>query len=298
MPANDYYGLPTRSLSSPYLHLEYLAEAGPRIVRLFLSGSSTNLLAETPSYGWDGPYGHLSLYGGHRLVHAPETALRSSVPDDRGLQAEQPGEGNCRLSWLEPHTLIHKALEIRLHSDRPALTLTHQLTNQGLWPVELAPWAITQLPLGGWVILPQDVRPLDPDGKQPNRWLIYWPYTQLGDSRLHLRQDILLFQANIVPGEYKIGYYNRAGWSGYLREGVFFCKRFAIHPPAILPDHGCNVEMYCNDEFLELESLAPLRTLEPGQTAEHVEEWQLYDAHQAPHPLEDPQAFIAQVFGE
>ncbi len=58
--SNDFHGLPTRSLGNDHLTLDYLAEAGPRIVRLFLAGSQTNLLAEAPDLSWDTPSRHLS----------------------------------------------------------------------------------------------------------------------------------------------------------------------------------------------------------------------------------------------
>ena len=44
----DFHGLPTRSLENNHLRVDYLLEAGPRLVRLILAGSSANLLAEVP----------------------------------------------------------------------------------------------------------------------------------------------------------------------------------------------------------------------------------------------------------
>ncbi len=41
------------------------------------------------------------------------------------------------------------------------------------------------------------------------------------------------------------------------------------------PDHGCNAEIYCNENFLELESLAPLVYLEPGAGVQHREVWEI-----------------------
>jgi hypothetical protein len=39
---------------------------------------------------------------------------------------------------------------------------------------------------------------------------------------------------------------------------------------------GCNAEIYVNDQFLELETLAPWQTIEPGETITHTERWELY----------------------
>ncbi len=43
------------------------------------------------------------------------------------------------------------------------------------------------------------------------------------------------------------------------------------------PDHGCNSESYCNDKFIELETLGPLDVVSPGQTVLHTEIWEIYE---------------------
>ena len=43
------------------------------------------------------------------------------------------------------------------------------------------------------------------------------------------------------------------------------------------PDNNCNAEMYCGDQFVELESLAPFTKLNPGDSINHVETWEVLD---------------------
>lgn len=271
----DFHGLATGSLENEHLRLEYLLGAGPRLVRLFLSGSGENLLAEAPEMHWETPHGRYYLRGGHRLWHAPEAADRTYVPDDQGLQVEAL-PGGVRLSRPpEAPTGIAKSIEARLHADRPGLTLVHRLQNCGAWAVELAPWAITQLPLGGWALLPQAQGPADRDGLQPNRRLALWPYTRLSDPRLRLDDDLLLVRASPDPQPLKLGLFTPPGWLAYLRAGMLFIKRFSALEWKTYPDMGCNAEVYCRDRFIELESLGPLERLEPGETAEHIETWEI-----------------------
>lgn len=71
----------------------------------------------------------------------------------------------------EPGTGIRKRIEIHLSPDKPSVTLTHTLINDGLWTVELAPWAITQFRLGERVILPLPVGNVDAAGLLHNRQL-------------------------------------------------------------------------------------------------------------------------------
>jgi hypothetical protein len=43
------------------------------------------------------------------------------------------------------------------------------------------------------------------------------------------------------------------------------------------PDNNCNCEIYCNDKFIELETLGPLTQLVPGASVRHVETWDVLD---------------------
>lgn len=284
---NDFYGLPTRSLGNAALRLEFLAEAGPRIVRLFLAGTEGNQLAEVPTFHWGTPYGDYYPRGGHRLWHAPEALLRSYVPDDTGLQAEELADGVRLMQPTEAPTGIRKTLEIHLHEDRPALTLVHRLQNEGPCPIELAPWAITQVPLGGTVVLPLRAPGQNPGALTPDRHLVLWPYTRWQDSRLRLDDDYLLVETEPQPAPFKIGCFDPLGWLGYLRQGVFFCKRFEPCPGQDHADLGCNVEVYSNELFAEMETLGPLCSLQPGQTATHEERWEFYTGLPTPATREE-----------
>ncbi|MEW5869004.1 MAG: hypothetical protein AB1894_06985 [Chloroflexota bacterium] len=273
---SDYYGLPVGRLENTHLRLEYLAQAGPRLVRLCLSGSDLNLLAESPELSWETPDGLYSLHGGHRLWHAPEAVTRSSVPDDDGLHVEALDDGVLLTGALEANTGIRKAMQVHLHPERAAVTIDHRLTNQGLWAIELAAWAITQLPLSGKAVLPQPNGKLDADGVQPNRKLVLWPYTSWRDERLRLDDHYILLDARPSQEPAKWGYFNQEGWVGYFFEGVFFRKRFAPKPGQPHADMGCNVEIFIKDRYIELETLGPVVRLEPGQTVEHIETWEIY----------------------
>jgi len=293
---SDYYGLPTCIIRNKHLRLEFLAEAGPRIVRLMLAGSDENQLAEAPDVHWTTPYGEYFLRGGHRLWHAPEAVPSSSVPDNSGLVIEELLNGAVRLSQPpEPDTKIRKSLEIRLHDDRPAVTVCHELWNGGAWPAELAPWAITQMRLGGVAVLPQRVEPMDSDGVVPNRHLVLWPYTHWQDPRLRLGDEFVLIEAQPQPSIFKVGYLNHHGWIGYLREGALFVKRFEPCADQPHPDMSCNVEVYCNGRFIELETLGPLSRLEPSQSVTHVETWELYAGLGALQTMDDVRMILSRL---
>ncbi len=196
--SEDFYGYPTRTLANEHIRLDYLTTAGPRIVRLSLVGSSDNLLAEVADITIPTSYGDFHLYGGHRLWHSPEAMPRSYMPDNDAPEIVDLPDGVRLTQAVEPATGIRKSIELRLEPGRPGVTVTHRLENQGTWPVELAPWAITQMRLGGLAVFPQTQGNLDGVGLLANRNLVLWPYTRLADPRLSLNDDYAFISADAI----------------------------------------------------------------------------------------------------
>ena len=293
--SGDFYGLETQIWQNEHIRLEFLAQAGPRIVRLSLANSEENLLAEVPEFTLSSANGLFYLRGGHRLWHGPETADRTYIPDNHGLTIEQTTNGLHLIQPVETQTGIRKSIEIELHDDKAALTLHHHLHNAGLWAVQLAPWAITQMRLGGVGILPQQMGSLDPGGYLPNRQFALWAYSQIQDSRLYLRDDFIFVEAQNIADPFKIGCMNGQGWLAYLWQDVLFVKRFQPQPHLPHIDMGCNAEIYTNDQFIELETVAPLQVIEPGKTITHTEQWELYGNVQVAEKTADIPTILANT---
>ncbi len=294
MPADEFYGLPTRCLDNGHLRLEYLEESGPRIVRLFPAGSNENLLAEVPGFTIDTPNGVYRFHGGHRLWQAPEAFPDTYLPDDGGLEITHQADG---VELTQPASALYsvrKSMRIQLHPGRAALTIYHTLRNEGQQPMELSAWAITQLRLGGVAVLPQPGTPTDASGLLPNRRFALWPYSRWSDPRLQLHDSFILFQAQPLLPAFKIGYLNTHGWMGYWFKGFLFCKRFDPGVTRIYPDFGCNAEAYCNDQVCELETLGPLVVLAPGESASHVETWEITRGLKLPG-LEDAPGLAEEI---
>jgi hypothetical protein len=269
----DFHGRAALRLASDHVWVDVLTAAGPRIVRLGLARSDRNLLAETPDLGWDTPHGRYELLGGHRLWFAPEDPDLVAVPDSAGLVATREREGVRLSGAVEVPTGLVRSIRVLLRPGQTGLELHHELRNVGSRPVELAPWSITQLPLGGRVILPQ--RPATPGHfVRPNRTLVLWPYTSWEDPRFRPRDGLLMLDGQPGP-DLKFGYFNEAGWVAYARDGVMFVRRFDPQPGQPHPDLGCNAETYIGSRYVELELLGPLATIDPGANAVLVERWQL-----------------------
>jgi hypothetical protein len=283
--SGDFHGRPTRRLTNGAITVDVLAEAGPRIVGLRRAGSAANLLAETPDLGWDTALGRYELLGGHRLWFAPEVPDRVAVPDSAGLTLEPLAEGLRLVGVEEPVTGCVRSIEVRLHPSLPALALVHRVENRGERPLELAPWSITQLPLGGTALLPQR-RAITGHLPRPNRNLVLWPYSSWEDGRLRLRDGLVTLDAVAGP-DLKVGCLDDTGWVAYVRDGVALVRRF---DPAVTERHadlGCNVEAFCGARYLELEVLGPLRTLAPGAAAVLLERWEVREVATGAPELRD-----------
>jgi len=270
----DYHGLRTGVVANDHVRLEFTLDAGPRIVR-FSTRGGRNVFAETPNAQWDTVHGRpYRLLGGHRLWSSPECPLAEQVPDDAPIGVTLHDDGVELAGSTPTHDGLSRRIGLRLAGDGARVDVTHVLENRTDRSVRVAAWALTQVTPGGVAVLPLPVE--DADGAQlPNRNLVLWPYTSLDDPRLELADDAIRVVATGDDRLLKVGYVNRGGAVAYELDDVIFCKRFRPEPHAEHVDLGCNVEVYTRAEFLELETLTPLRDVPPGGTIEHVEEWEL-----------------------
>jgi hypothetical protein len=259
-------------LENASLSLLVTQSVGPRIISLRFNGKD-NLFAELPDTVTERPDGkNYHFYGGHRLWHAPENMPCTCFPDDEPVEIISTKNSLSVLQQVEVETGIEKSLRISLVDDKPQVIVQHILTNRNLWTVECAPWAITQFKPGGVAILPQSQEQTE---VLPNRSLALWPYTDIGNPKVSWSNLFILVHAE-MDSPFKVGFPNPRGWLAYWLDGTLFVKRAAFDAQAAYYDFGSSSECYCNDQFLELETLAPIGRLAPGESATHTETWELY----------------------
>jgi hypothetical protein len=263
-------------LGNEALALWVTRSVGPRIIGLALRGGK-NLLAELPDEVADLPGGGaFHFYGGHRLWYGPEDLRRTYLPDDAPVAIADVEDGVLVTPPVEAQTGIEKSLTIAMPSGDARVVIDHTIQKWGRQPIELAPWAITQLVPGGVAILPQPTTPTDEHGLLPNRSFALWPYTAIDSGHIAWGDRYLFVEAAMTSGALKIGFPNPLGWMGYAVQGSLFVKHAAYRPDDVYLDRGSSRECYCNPRFLELETLGPLTTLAPGESATHRETWAIY----------------------
>lgn len=291
MDTVNFMGHECVSLENKAIHLLVSHSVGPRVLSLRFAGGE-NILAELPDFVTDCPgAGTYHFYGGHRLWHAPEEPSRTYLPDDSPVEIVVVENGLLVTQDVEARSGLQKSMEIRLPGDMAQVVITHRLSNQGLWPITTAAWAITQFKTGGVAILPQAC---ENTGTLPDRSLSLWPYTNMSEPNVTWAQHSILVRANMET-PFKVGFPNPRGWLAYWWDGTLFVKRAKYDAKSAYFDFGSSSECYCNGQFIELETLSPIRTLEPGETATHVETWDLFGGVDCPRDEEDVRMLVESL---
>jgi hypothetical protein len=268
-----YINIDCVALANTRLNLLVTKSVGPRFISLRLHGGQ-NLFAELPHLVSVRPDGEMyHFHGGHRLWHAPENMPRTYVLDDNPVDIVQTKNSLSTCQTVEAETGIEKTIHFSLVDEKPVVEIQHTLTNRGLRMVECAPWAITQLKTGGVAILPQV---LEKTGLLPNRSLTLWPYSDVVNPNVTWGNRYILLQAAMKETAFKIGFPNPRGWLAYWLAGTLFVKRAVFDPGKEYFDFNSSSECYCNENFIELETLGPVTRLEPGESVTHSETWELY----------------------
>ncbi len=243
---------------------------GPRILGLF--GRTGNVMAVVPDATLDLPDGgRLRLIGGHRLWVAPEVPEVTYQPDERRCEVTEVEHG-VRVEAPADGAGLAKTIDVRRTGDR--WVVDHVVTNASDAPMTIAPWAVTQLRIGGLV----DLRiPKGGSGLLPDRALVLWPYTDLSDERIRATGEGVRIDARPGASPMKVGAAPSDGRVAYRIGDEVFEKRIDVDPAGRYADLGAAVQVYVGEDFCELETLGPLRDVEPGGSAAHRESWTLRD---------------------
>jgi hypothetical protein len=261
-------------------------DVGPRIMSYRLAGG-TNVFKEYAEQLGNSGEKEWQIRGGHRLWVAPEDLTRTYALDNGPVKyKEVKRKGNQSVIFRPAPSKeygIQKELEIAL-AEGSQVTVVHRITNIGNKPTRLAPWSVSVMAAGGVLILPLPPKKPHPGPTRnarspkdyaPNQQVILWPYFDFSDKRWTFGKKYITLRQDARTGPTKLGLAHPMGWVGYLNGGALFVKRFAYEDGRPYPDHGCNLEIFTNEDMLEIETLGPLVRLAPGATAEHVEKWEL-----------------------
>ncbi|MDQ6786379.1 MAG: DUF4380 domain-containing protein [Acidobacteriota bacterium] len=275
----NYQNLPNCiRLSNDDVEIVVTTDVGPRILHYALKGGE-NILGLHPEAKVETARGEFKPYGGHRLWIAPENMPNSYAPDNMPVEYEfDEAKNSIRLVQpIEPVTRTQKEITATLDKTGSGVSVYHKITNCGDKKIELAAWALTIMRGGGEALVPNEpFASYSGATLLPVRNLTVWSYTDFSDSRWCFCKDFIRLRVDAEKAEpQKIGVLNRQGWAAYRYENLQFTKRFDFVENAPYPDMNSNTELYTAGDFVEVESLAPLAWLAPGESTEYVEHWEL-----------------------
>lgn len=248
-----------------------LIEQGPRVMSLAVDGLGE--MFGTTQMTLEGPWGPVPLVGGHRLWTAPERRASTYVPDT-GVRLVEDSDG-VRVVSEDKRLIVEKAMRVRSVHD--SLVVDHVLVNHSENLLELAGWALTMIRLGGIAVMPAPSESDEMDADLQARFaVIFWSYTDLEDSRLDVSHEgVSLRVEGTQP--IKVGIPNLRGWMAYLTDGFAFIKWVEVQDPnQRYADLGAGIQCFVGHGFGELETLGPLRVLEPEASLTHREVWEIH----------------------
>ena len=229
--------------------------AGPRIVSVGQAGGTNLLYKDSTNF----QVGDWRIYGGHRLTIAPENA-DSYYPDNDPCEVEIENS-ILKVSSKQRSSGIRLSMVVSENAaPGTGFTIKHVIENNGKGDWSGALWAITCVPRSSIISAFCEV----PD-------LHFWPGTDPSNWQ----------QANnhvtIKPGNYR----GKAGWynnhvllTSKLQEGSLkICSLQASAPNSF--DKSSNVEIFVCPAFVELETLSGDLIVHPGQSASHLQQWQI-----------------------
>lgn len=279
-------------LSNGLIDLVITGDVGPRIIR-FGFNDEPNMFAEFEEMMGKTGGTNWRIYGGHRLWHAPEKSPRTYALDNSPIQIEQHDDQYVRIVQpTEPTTGIQKSIDLMISPDAAHVRVAHRLTNENSWAVELAPWALSVMAPGGTAVVPLPPRGSHPEDLEPVNSLTMWAYTDMADPRWTWGTRYILLRQQSDGTPQKVGVGVPDGWVAYVNDGRMFLKTFTHAPGRPYPDMGSSVEVFTNQRMLEVETLHPLIRLEPGASAQHIENWFLFRDVPTPQNDDDVAAHV------
>ena len=251
---------------------------GPRIVRFGFTEGPNVLYNDlerkytvqnektTERFGKDA----FTFYGGHRIWLSPEKMPDTYYPDNEPVVYGILPEG---VTFTPPHQKqndMQLSFEIIMSEGTTDIMVVHSAKNSSKEKHACSLWAITMLNGGGTEILPLNTD--NSNATAPNRTISLWPGTDFHDERLSFGSRFMTVRHdknNEKP--LKIGLNNPLGWACYANGDTALIKRYVHTPSAPYPDYGCSSETYMCKDFLEMQTVSPLYSLDPGEGIRHVE---------------------------
>ncbi|MGN1121966.1 MAG: hypothetical protein ACI4RV_06330 [Eubacteriales bacterium] len=265
------------------MELYVTVDIGPRIIKLNLKGKENMMFNDEKlaiyhdepnlkdMFGADARW---YIYGGHRFWISPEKHPETYYPDNEPVAYDIKENVFTFYAPKQIFTGWQETMIVTVSESKAEASVEHVLTNMSERTQTGAIWGLNVTDKGGKAYVAQAT---EDTGLLANRTLMLWPYNVMTDKRFYMDDTYVgLAQETDAKAAFKIGVNNTRGKAVCVNHGTAFCISTDYIPGAVYPDNGCSCEMYSCANFLEVETLSPLYTLNPGESCRHTEHWSLF----------------------
>lgn len=278
------------------IEVYFTLDVGPRIIKFNCQGYDNMLFNDNELETFHdvssvfGEGERWYIYGGHRMWVSPETMPETYYPDNSPVEYSVTEKDGCTEVTLCPEVQKVNKLQHRIVAtvyDSGKMTVDHYLTNKNEFAVKKGIWGITVTDTNGIAVMRQ---PEIIHEYLPNRKIVYWPHTTMGDDRFLLGHKYVTVLQDHSEGRIqgKIGYTNFDGQIFCFNHDQAFCiEHNSDYENGEYADYNVSSEIYVNKDILELESLGYFSTIEPEQTVSHRETWSVVPFADKPEFNED-----------
>ena len=283
------------ALFNGHAELVITLDVGPRIIS-YRTLRGQNVLKNYPDQMGLSGESEWKIRGGHRLWIAPESELSYALDNSPVKHELLPNGVRMENDPVAPWG-VRKVLTVQMAENSSEVTLEHRAINESNRPIEISTWGLSVMAPGGLEIIPLPPLGEHPRDLLPNRLMVPWPYTDMTDPRWRFGSESITLRQTHDGTPTKLGLTHKEKWVAYLNGDSLFVKTFDYVEGAVYPDFGCNFETFTNTEMLEIESLSPLRKLQPGESVAHTEKWYLQGEVSQPASLheQDLDAWITPI---
>lgn len=260
----------TNSVVEVIVTLDY----GPRIIKYGYS-DGINHFAEGIDSKISTSHGEYFIIGGHRFCHLPENEDRTYIPDNYPVEYEKIENGIRFIQEIEKWTQVQKIIEITFEYASTKVSVSHRLVSLNAFDINVGVCGITAVERGGIEIIPLSKKS---DGTAPNRAIVFWPYSNMKDSRVYYGDKYVAMKVcENVSSNFKIGMNSNLSYALYFNKNELFVKEFKRNKNENnYPNMGCSYESFIGNDYLEMQTNSPICSLKTNESIEHIEIWNLY----------------------
>ena len=273
------------NITDGYCTAKVTLDLGPRVIyfageggkNMFFCDLKRKTNCEKPEM--DGYYGkgrYWYLYGGYRLWLSPESLPETYYPDNDPVDYTVNGDSVTFTPKAQTENGLQFSYTLTFCGGGK-VQVCNVIKNLSDKVIRGAAWGLCVMNKNSYTYAYQN----DADtGLLPNRTVVLWPYTLIGDKRLTVTDKaVAVRQDPCSDRALKIGFNNVSGKIMTYLDGELFTQSYkTYHETEEYPDGGCSCEIYSCPDFTEAETLSPLKTVAPGEQISFEIEWTIEKA--------------------